>query len=117
MHRPMPVPPCTSIMDNAPSDNKRHKTDLKPSSLKNASKEGKIGSECGEEKSVQFPEGSEEGAKGEHCGSQCSHRSGQELCYLCHQRQKRNVSISFAEEKVHTFFFTYIDSKDSPTFL
>lgn len=29
----------------------------------------------------------------------CCHTSGQELCYLCHQRQRRNVPISFAEEK------------------
>ena len=29
----------------------------------------------------------------------CKHNSGQELCYLCHQRQRRNVPISFTEEK------------------
>ncbi|XP_063675495.1 coiled-coil domain-containing protein 81-like isoform X2 [Bolinopsis microptera] len=29
----------------------------------------------------------------------CKHNSGQELCYLCHQRQRRNIPISFTEEK------------------
>ncbi|KAH9525099.1 Coiled-coil domain-containing protein 81 [Bulinus truncatus] len=33
-------------------------------------------------------------------GSSCGHRSaGQELCYLCHQRARMNVPVSFAEEK------------------
>ena len=32
--------------------------------------------------------------------SSCGHsNSGQELCYLCHQRARRNVAISFAEER------------------
>ena len=34
-------------------------------------------------------------------GSKCAHHCGQELCYLCHQRQRRNIPISFAEEKVN----------------
>ena len=29
----------------------------------------------------------------------CNHNSGQELCYLCHQRRRRNIPISFTEEK------------------
>ncbi|KAK6986289.1 coiled-coil domain-containing protein 81 [Biomphalaria glabrata] len=33
-------------------------------------------------------------------GSACGHRSaGQELCYLCHQRARLNVPVSFAEER------------------
>lgn len=32
--------------------------------------------------------------------SSCGHsNSGQELCYLCHQRARRNVVVSFAEER------------------
>ena len=30
----------------------------------------------------------------------CGHRNaGQELCYLCHQRSKRNIPVSFTEER------------------
>ncbi|KAK3577401.1 hypothetical protein CHS0354_032249 [Potamilus streckersoni] len=33
-------------------------------------------------------------------GSACGHpNAGQELCYLCHQRSRRNIPVSFAEEK------------------
>lgn len=33
-------------------------------------------------------------------GSACGHpNAGQELCYLCHQRARRNVPVSFAEER------------------
>ena len=32
--------------------------------------------------------------------SSCGHRNaGQELCYLCHQRERRNIPVSFAEER------------------
>jgi nucleoid DNA-binding protein len=33
--------------------------------------------------------------------SNCSHgpQTGQELCYLCHQREARNIPVSFAEER------------------
>ena len=31
--------------------------------------------------------------------SACGHNAGQELCYLCHQRERRNVYVSFAEER------------------
>ena len=32
--------------------------------------------------------------------SSCGHtNAGQELCYLCHQRARRNIPISFAEER------------------
>jgi hypothetical protein len=34
------------------------------------------------------------------CASSCGHsNAGQELCYVCHQRAKRNNYISFAEER------------------
>ena len=34
--------------------------------------------------------------------SPCSHtNAGQELCYLCHQRCKRNKQISFSSEMQH----------------
>lgn len=29
----------------------------------------------------------------------CGHNAGQELCYLCHQRDRRNIPISFNEER------------------
>ena len=33
-------------------------------------------------------------------GSACGHLSaGQELCYLCHQRARRNIPVSFTEER------------------
>ncbi|XP_052811861.1 coiled-coil domain-containing protein 81-like isoform X2 [Mya arenaria] len=33
-------------------------------------------------------------------GSMCGHsNAGQELCYLCHQRARRNVPVSFTEER------------------
>lgn len=33
-------------------------------------------------------------------GTSCGHPvAGQELCYLCHQRARRNVPVSFAEER------------------
>ena len=33
-------------------------------------------------------------------GSACGHpNAGQELCYLCHQRARRNVPVSFMEER------------------
>lgn len=33
-------------------------------------------------------------------GSACGHsNAGQELCYLCHQRARRNVPVSFTEER------------------
>lgn len=33
-------------------------------------------------------------------GSSCGHaNAGQELCYLCHQRARRNIPVSFAEER------------------
>ncbi|XP_045197677.2 coiled-coil domain-containing protein 81-like isoform X3 [Mercenaria mercenaria] len=33
-------------------------------------------------------------------GSACGHpNAGQELCYLCHQRARRNIPVSFAEER------------------
>jgi len=33
-------------------------------------------------------------------GSQCGHsNAGQELCYLCHQRARRNIPVSFTEER------------------
>lgn len=32
--------------------------------------------------------------------SACGHpNAGQELCYLCHQRARRNVPVSFTEER------------------
>ena len=32
--------------------------------------------------------------------STCGHpNAGQELCYLCHQRSRRNVPVSFTEER------------------
>ena len=32
--------------------------------------------------------------------SACGHpNAGQELCYLCHQRARRNIPVSFAEER------------------
>ena len=32
--------------------------------------------------------------------SSCGHRNaGQELCYLCHQRDRRNIPVSFTEER------------------
>lgn len=35
-------------------------------------------------------------------GTACGHpTAGQELCYLCHQRARRNVPVSFAEEIRH----------------
>ena len=74
----------------------RRKTDLKPPCLKKE-KEEKIA------KSVQFvaeSEGQGQERSGGTRKSECSHLSGQELCYLCHQRQKRNIPISFEEETV-----------------
>lgn len=33
-------------------------------------------------------------------GTSCGHsNAGQELCYLCHQRTRRNIPVSFAEER------------------
>ena len=33
-------------------------------------------------------------------GSSCGHRNaGQELCYLCHQRDRRNIPVSFTAER------------------
>lgn len=33
-------------------------------------------------------------------GTACGHsNAGQELCYLCHQRARRNIPVSFAEER------------------
>lgn len=33
-------------------------------------------------------------------GTGCGHRNaGQELCYLCHQRAKKNVYVSFTDER------------------
>ena len=33
-------------------------------------------------------------------GSACGHNnSGQELCYLCHQRDRRNIPVNFTEER------------------
>lgn len=33
-------------------------------------------------------------------GSACGHpNAGQELCYLCHQRARRNIPVSFNEER------------------
>ena len=33
-------------------------------------------------------------------GSSCGHAdAGQELCYLCHQRERRNIPVSFTEER------------------
>ena len=29
----------------------------------------------------------------------CGHNAGQELCYLCHQRARRNIPVSFTEER------------------
>jgi hypothetical protein len=32
--------------------------------------------------------------------SGCGHpQAGQELCYLCHQRARRNIPVSFTEER------------------
>ncbi len=31
--------------------------------------------------------------------STCGHNAGQELCYLCHQRERRNIPVSFTEER------------------
>lgn len=32
--------------------------------------------------------------------SACGHpNAGQELCYLCHQRARRNIPVSFTEER------------------
>lgn len=33
-------------------------------------------------------------------GTSCGHPvAGQELCYLCHQRARRNIPVSFTEER------------------
>ena len=36
---------------------------------------------------------------GSACGNQCHPSAGQELCYLCHQRARRNIPVSFTEER------------------
>ena len=99
-HRAMPVPPCTSSTVDL-VDHKRHRTDLTPS-RKVRREEGEVRRGEKNEKSVQFVEGSVKEKK-QSSESGCSHKSGQELCYLCHQRQKRNIPISFAEEKVRSY--------------
>ena len=48
----------------------------------------------------KIPSPPEKEKKGSPPGSACGHHNaGQELCYLCHQRDRRNIPVSFAEER------------------
>lgn len=84
-------------MPELPSQHRRIKTDLKPTILKTANEEigagTKVSSDSTEAKSTTVITDIKKS------DNLCCHTSGQELCYLCHQRQRRNVPISFAEEK------------------
>jgi len=85
---------------------KKIKTDLKPSMLKLDEDSSEGDADKPAETVVTFdptveiartsPQEEDTNTEG------CSHRSGQELCYLCHQRQRRNVPISFTEEKMRS---------------
>jgi len=102
----IPVPPCSSTLDpiyTAPpiSQHKKLKNNLKPSNLKSIKNDAHASRVREKSRNVQFIEDvdidkSAENPDNEH---RCSHHSGQELCYLCHQRQEKNLPISFAEEK------------------
>ena len=85
-----------------PPDNKcnRLKTDLKPSNIKRKSVPCKESEDKQSHKSVHFQRDTRSNNKTENTASNCNHQSGQELCYLCHQRQRRNIPISFEEERV-----------------
>ena len=86
--------PCVSKWDCIPeTKHRKAKTDLKP-----VEKIEKI-IEC-----VKAPPATaivpEECCDTKELESCCKHNSGQELCYLCHQRQRKNIPISFKEQRV-----------------
>ena len=97
--------PVSSIYVDHPlqiAENKcnRVKTDLKPSKVKRKPVLRKDSDNKQSQKTVHFQRDSTSNNQTENTASNCNHQSGQELCYLCHQRQRRNIPISFEEERV-----------------
>ncbi|KAL5261389.1 hypothetical protein ACHWQZ_G007179 [Mnemiopsis leidyi] len=96
--------PVSSIYVDHPlqiAENKcnRVKTDLKPSKVKRKPVLRKDSDNKQSQKTVHFQRDSTSNNQTENTASNCNHQSGQELCYLCHQRQRRNIPISFEEER------------------
>ena len=55
---------------------------------------------AGQSKNVELETAAHPGETVSARDSRCGHaNSGQELCYLCHQREKRNIPVFLAEER------------------